>query len=296
VAAVTKPAAWLAAARPRTLLAALAPIAVGTALAAAEHAARAGIALLALATALLLQIAANFANDLFDFEKGADTAERRGPPRAVQSGWLTPVEMRAGIAGAVALATASGLGLVAVGGWPIALAGLLSLGAALAYTGGPWPLGYHGLGDLCVFLFFGPVGVAGSHYVQAGVLSPLALWASLPVGALVTAILVVNNLRDLAGDARAGKRTLAVRLGARATRSYLALLLALGFAAPLVLVAAGRAPATAALPLVALPLGFRLALAVQRARDSAEWNAALAESARLAGVFGLLFAAGLAAA
>ncbi|HXZ85068.1 MAG TPA: 1,4-dihydroxy-2-naphthoate octaprenyltransferase, partial [Myxococcota bacterium] len=168
MAAVTKPAAWLAAARPRTLLAAPAPIAVGTAVAAAQGAARPGVALLALFTALALQVAANFANDLFDFEHGADTEERRGPARAVQSGWLTAREMRAGIAAALALALGAGLGLVALGGWPIALAGMLAIAAALAYTGGPWPLGYHGWGDALVFVFFGGVGVAGSHYVQAG--------------------------------------------------------------------------------------------------------------------------------
>ena len=292
---MTKPAAWLAAARPPTLLAALAPIAVGTAAAAAEGAARPGIAALALATALALQIAANFANDLFDFEKGADTEERRGPPRALQSGWLDAREMRAGIALAVGVATLCGLGLVAVGGWPIAAAGSFSLAAALAYTGGPWPLGYHGLGDACVFVFFGVVGVVGSHYVQAGVLSPLAFAASLPVGLLVTAILVVNNLRDLDSDARAGKRTLAVRLGERTTRAYYAALLALAFAVPIALALSGVISPIALLPLLTLPLALRLAREVGRASDGASWNAALAGTARLAALFALLFAAGIAA-
>ena len=295
MAAVTKRAAWLAAARPRTLLAALAPIAVGTAVAAAEGAARPAIAALALATALALQIAANFANDLFDFEKGADTEQRRGPPRAVQSGWLSPREMRGGVALAAAAATAAGLGLVAAGGWPIALAGVASLAAALAYTGGPWPLGYHGLGDACVFLFFGVVGVAGSHYVQAGALSALALAASIPVGFLVTAILVVNNLRDLETDARAGKRTLAVRIGPRATRAYYSALLALAFAVPVALAALGKVSLTALLPLATVPLALRLARSVARAGDAASWNDALAGTARLAGLFALLFAAGIAA-
>ncbi len=292
---MTKPAAWLAAARPPTLLAALAPIAVGTAAAAAEGAARPGIAALALATALALQIAANFANDLFDFEKGADTEERRGPPRALQSGWLDAREMRAGIGLAVGVATLCGLGLVAVGGWPIAAAGSFSLAAALAYTGGPWPLGYHGLGDACVFVFFGVVGVVGSHYVQAGVLSPLAFAASLPVGLLVTAILVVNNLRDLDSDARAGKRTLAVRLGERTTRAYYAALLALAFAVPIALALSGVISPIALLPLLTLPLALRLAREVGRASDGASWNAALAGTARLAALFALLFAAGIAA-
>lgn len=295
MAAVTKRAAWLAAARPRTLLAALAPIAVGTAVARAEGAMRPGIAALALVTALALQIAANFANDLFDFEKGADTEERRGPPRALQSGWLDAREMRAGIALALGLASACGLGLVAAGGWPIAVAGVLSLAAALAYTGGPWPLGYHGLGDACVFVFFGVVGVVGSDYVQSGAVSRLALAASLPVGWLVTAILVVNNLRDLDTDSRVGKRTLAVRMGPRATRAYYAALLALAFAVPVALAASGSISRLALLPLVTLPLALRLTREIRHATDGSSFNAALAGTARLAALFALLFAAGIAA-
>ena len=292
---MTRAAAWLAAARPRTLLAAPAPIAVGTAVAAAEGAARPGVALLALFTALALQVAANFANDLFDFERGADGAGRRGPPRAVQSVWIRPREMRVGIALALGIATAAGLGLVAIGGWSIALAGGLSIGAALAYTGGPWPLGYHGWGDALVFAFFGGVGVVGSHHVQAGTWSPLALAAALPVGALVTAILVVNNLRDLETDARAGKRTLVVRLGDRVSRRYYAALVALAFAAPVALAALGRVSPAALLPLATLPLALRLARTVARAADAASWNDSLAGTARLAAVFCMLFALGIAA-
>ena len=292
---MTRPRAWLAAARPATLLAALAPIAVGTAVAAAEGRARPALAALALATALLLQIAANLANDLFDFEKGADTAERRGPARAVASGWIAPAAMRRAVVAVVAAAALAGLGLVAAGGWPIALAGLLSLGAALAYTGGPFPLGYHGLGDVCVFAFFGLVGVAGSHYVQAGEASPLAFAAALPVGLLVTAILAVNNLRDLDTDARAGKRTLAVRIGARATRVYYDALLAAAFAVPAALVALRALAPAGLLPLLSLPLALGLARAVARAADGPSFNAALAGTARLAAVFSLLFALGIAA-
>lgn len=292
---MTKRAAWLAAARPRTLLAAFAPIAVGTAVAAAEGVTRPGVAALALVTALALQVAANFANDLFDFEKGADTELRQGPPRAVQMGWLSPREMRGGVVLAVTLATVTGLGLVAAGGWPIALAGLASLGAALAYTGGPWPLGYHGLGDLCVFAFFGGVGVIGTHYVQAGFVSPLAVAASLPVGFLVTAILVVNNLRDIDTDRTAGKRTLAVLLGRRVTRAYYAALLATAFVVPVALAASGRSSLAALLPLVTAPLALRLTRSVARAGDSATLNDALAGTARLAFLFAFLFAAGIAA-
>lgn len=288
-------AAWLVAARPRTLPAALAPIAVGTATAAAAGGARPGLALAALGTAFALQIAANLANDVFDFLRGADSGERLGPPRAAQSGLLTPAELKRGLA--VALATAAGLGLALVraGGWPILVAGALCLVAAWAYTGGPWPLAYHGLGDLAVFLFFGVVGVVGAHFVQAGEVSILALAAALPVGTLCTAILVVNNLRDVAGDARAGKRTLAVRLGDWRTRVYFALLLGISFATPLGCVALGLGGAWLLLPLVLLPEAAALLRRVLEGENGAALNAVLARTARLAAAFGVLFAAGIVA-
>lgn len=287
--------AWVLAARPATLPAALAPVAVGTAVAAAEGRARPGLALLALATAMLLQIAANVANDVFDFERGADTEGRLGPPRAAQSGLLSPMALRRGLAVVVALASIAGLGLVAAGGWPVAVAGIAALTAAVAYTGGPFPLGWNGLGDLCTFLFFGVVGVAGTHYVQAGALSPFALAASLPVGFLVTAILVVNNARDLDGDRRAGKRTLAVRMGAHATRAWYAALVATAFVVPIGLVAFGAAQGLALLPLVTVPWAAALVRTVATRADGPALNAALVGTARLAAAFSLLFALGIAA-
>jgi 1,4-dihydroxy-2-naphthoate octaprenyltransferase len=286
--------AWLVAARPRTLLAAIAPIAVGTATAARDGAFEPGVAGLCLATALLLQVAANLANDVFDFERGADAEGRLGPPRATQEGWISPAAMRRATAAALAAAALTGLALVARGGWPLGLAGAACVAAALAYTGGPWPLGYRGLGDLLVFLFFGLVGVVGSHFAQALVAPPAAWAAALPVGALATAILVVNNLRDLEGDARAGKRTLAVRLGARATRVYYAGLLA---AAPLAVAAAVLArllPQGALVALACIPALVRLARAVART-DGAALNAHLARTARIGAGFALLLAAGIAA-
>jgi 1,4-dihydroxy-2-naphthoate octaprenyltransferase len=286
--------AWLAAARPRTLPAALAPIAVGTATAAREGAFDAVVAVLCLATALLLQLAANLANDVFDFERGADGDGRLGPPRATQQGWIAPAAMRRATALALAAAAASGLALVARGGWPLGLAGAASVAAALAYTGGPWPLGYRGLGDLLVFVFFGLVGVVGSHFAHALTAPPVAWAAAVPVGALATAILVVNNLRDLEGDARVGKRTLAVRLGARATRVYYAGLLA---AAPLAVgaaVAAGVLPPGALVALACVPALVRLARELART-EGAALNPLLARTARISAGFGLLLAAGIAA-
>ena len=218
--------AWWLAARPRTLPVSASPVVVGTAVAWAEGGAQALPAAAALLGALLLQIGANFANDLFDFEKGADTKERLGPARAVQTGLISPQQMRTGIALAFGGAFGVGLYLVAIAGWPIVVVGLLSIAGGIAYTGGPFPLGYHGLGDLTVFIFFGLFAVCGTYYVQVQSLSPAILAASLPVGALATAILVVNNVRDLETDAKAGKRTLAVRMGRRASLiQYTALLL-----------------------------------------------------------------------
>lgn len=286
--------AWLAAARPRTLPAAVAPIAVGTATAARDGAFQPGVACLCLATALLLQVAANLANDVFDFERGADAEGRLGPPRATQQGWISPAAMRRATGAALAAAALTGVALVARGGWPLALAGAACVAAALAYTGGPWPLGYRGLGDLLVFVFFGLVGVVGSHFAQALAAPPAAWAAAVPVGALATAILVVNNLRDLEGDARAGKRTLAVRLGARATRAYYAGLLVAAPLAVAAAVVAGLLPPAALVALVCVPALARLARAVART-DGAALNPLLARTARIGAGFALLVAAGIAA-
>ncbi|MDT8370278.1 MAG: 1,4-dihydroxy-2-naphthoate polyprenyltransferase [Longimicrobiales bacterium] len=209
---------WVLAARPKTLPAAAAPVLVGTALAAYRGAFAPFPALAALAGALLIQIATNFANDYFDFVKGADTETRVGPTRVTQAGLLSPAAVRNAMIAALAAALGVGVYLVGVGGWPIVWIGVASLVCAVAYTGGPYPLAYHGLGDLFVFIFFGLIAVAGTVYVQAGHFPPEAWLAGAGIGAMSTAILVVNNLRDLDTDARAGKRTMAVRLGPLGTR------------------------------------------------------------------------------
>ncbi|HEX6276792.1 MAG TPA: 1,4-dihydroxy-2-naphthoate polyprenyltransferase, partial [Polyangiaceae bacterium] len=240
--------AWVMATRPPTLLAAVVPVAVGTAVAAAEGSARTGPALAALVGALLLQIGANFANDVFDFEKGADTAERLGPVRAVQAGLLSPRSVRRGMFVVFALALLVGAYLTSVAGPAVVVIGLASIAAAVLYTGGPYPLGYHGLGELFVLLFFGFVAVAGTAFVQLGNVPGLAWWAAVPVGALATAILVVNNLRDIATDAPAGKRTLAVRFGERGAVLEYVLCVAAAYAVPALLFLRGHAG-----PLVLLP-------------------------------------------
>jgi 1,4-dihydroxy-2-naphthoate octaprenyltransferase len=265
---------------------------VGTAVATTEGGARALPALAALAGALLLQIGSNLANDVFDYEKGADGADRLGPPRTTQMGLLSPAQVKRGAALVFACAAVVGLYLVAVGGWPVLAVGILSILAALTYTGGPWPFGYHGLGDLAVFLFFGVVAVVGSHYVQTAVVSPAALAASLPVGALATAILVVNNLRDLESDSRAGKRTLAVRLGLTGTRCEYAALVGGAFLCPLAYWLGGLRSAWVLLPVLVLPRALALVRAVCGARKGAELNAALSDTARLMAIFSLLLALG----
>jgi len=217
---------WTLAARPKTLPAALTPVMTGTAVAFHEGGVHWLSAALALITALLLQIAANFANDALDFKRGVDTAERVGPARITSSGLISADAMLRATAIALLLATASGLSLAIRGGWPMFVIGIAAIVCAVAYTGGPFPLGYLGLGEIFVFVFFGLVGVAGTAYVQTLDLTGLALAASLPIGALAVGILVVNNLRDLRTDAQAGKRTIAVRIGERRTRlEYKALLL-----------------------------------------------------------------------
>ncbi len=205
--------AWVLAARPRTLAAAAAPVVAGSGIAVAGGVFVRGPALGALAGGLLIQVAANLGNDYYDFVKGGDTEERIGPVRATQAGLLAPESVRRGMIAAMATATAVGVYLAAVAGWPVVVVGAVSLACAVAYTGGPYPLAYHGLGDVFVFVFFGPVAVAGTYYVQGLSVSAEALWAGVGLGAFSTAILVANNLRDRETDAAVGKRTLAVRWG-----------------------------------------------------------------------------------
>ena len=286
-------ARWVMAARPATLTAAAAPVLVGTACAWAVGGFRAWPALAALAGALLLQVGANLANDLFDFEKGADTADRLGPTRVVQAGLLPPEAVRRALVLVFALAAAVGVYLTWLAGPAIVGIGALSIVAALAYTGGPYPLGYNGLGDPAVFLFFGLVAVCGTAWVQAGFVPPLAWWAAVPVGTLATAILVVNNVRDIHTDAAAGKRTLAVRFGRRAALGEYAGLLALAYLVPVALVGAGRLGLPALLPLASAPVAIVLYRRV-RAETGRALNPALGGTARLLFLFGALWATGLA--
>lgn len=292
-------AAWVMAMRPRTLPVSIAPVLVGTAVA-FEHGGlgpggvHPGAALAAAFGALFLQIGSNFANDVFDFEKGADTEDRIGPPRATQLGLLSPGALRGGMLVVFALATLAGVYLALVVGPVILAVGAFSILAAIVYTGGPWPLAYHGLGDVAVFLFFGLVAVVGTSFVQTGALVDLAWLAAIPVGALATAILVVNNLRDIETDRRAGKRTLAVRLGRGGARSEWALLVAGAYLTICVLwLGFGEMP-WVLLPWLSAPKAWALWRVIRSTETGPELNEALAGTAQLGFLFSLLFALGLA--
>jgi 1,4-dihydroxy-2-naphthoate polyprenyltransferase len=284
---------WIIAARVRTLPAAAAPVVVGTGAAIGAGNFAFFPALAALVGALLLQIGANFANDLFDFLRGVDTAARVGPVRVTQAGLLTPRQVRAGMWTVFAVAALIGVYLIRVGGWPVVLIGLAAILAAIAYTGGPFPLGYHGLGEIFVFIFFGLAAVGGTYYVQAGTMRAAAWWASVPMGLLAVAIIVVNNLRDIATDRAAGKQTLAVRFGERGTEAEYLALVAVAYLAPVAMWATRAASAWVLLALLSLPLVPPLFRRLRRERGRA-LNGVLAGTARLELVYGLLFALGLA--
>jgi 1,4-dihydroxy-2-naphthoate octaprenyltransferase len=245
-----------------------------------------------MAGALAIQVGTNFANDLFDYEKGADDEGRLGPPRAVQLGLISPAEMRRGMIGAFGAAVLAGLYLTSVAGPVVVVIGIASIIAAVAYTAGPFPLGYNGLGDLFVLIFFGFVAVCGTAYVQAGHVPVLAWWSSVAVGALATAILVVNNLRDLETDARTGKRTLAVRWGRSFAVAEYRFLLTVAYFMPFGMLASGLTGYGVLLPLLTTPLAVLLIREVATTAGPA-MNPLLFRTARLELVFALLLAAGL---
>lgn len=270
------------------------PVLVGSAVAARAGGFRADALALALAGAVSLQIGANLANDYFDHRSGADAPGRRGPRRLSASGLARPRDVATAAALAFALAALAGAGLVAIRGWPIVAIGLVSIAGAVGYTGGPWPYGYRGLGDLGVFAFLGPLAVGGTAYAHTGWVPGAALAAALPVGCVVTAILVVNNVRDIETDRAAGKRTLAVLLGPRAARAEYLALLATAYAAVPALVLFGVAPPAALAALLTAPAAIGLARAVRADAPPAALNAALRATARLHLLFGAALAAGIA--
>lgn len=283
--------AWVLATRPKTLPAAIIPVLVGTAVAVAIGKFAALPALAALLGAMLIQIGTNLANDYFDFKKGADTHERLGPLRVTQAGLISETAVRNAMIATFALSALVGVYLVAIGGWPILVIGILSILSGVAYTGGPYPLGYNGLGDIFVFIFFGLVAVTGTVWVQALEWSFVALITSIPVGLLSVAILIVNNYRDMDTDVKAGKRTMAVRMGKNATQKQYAFTLAAAYIVPIIQVISGQTSPMVLLTLLSLPL------AVKRYREftsltGSALNPVLEKTAKLLVIFGILYAAG----
>jgi 1,4-dihydroxy-2-naphthoate octaprenyltransferase len=284
------PAQWLAGARPRTLPAALAPVLVGTGAAAALDGFDPLAALLALVVALALQVAVNYANDYSDGRRGTD-AERVGPMRLVGSGAAAPRQVLVAAALSFAVAAAAGLALAALSSWWLVVVGAVCIAAAWTYTGGPLPYGYRALGEVFVFVFFGLVAVVGTTYVQTGSLPGLAFAVAVPIGLLSVALLVVNNLRDIEGDAVVGKRTLAVLLGDRATRWFFAGLLAAAF---LVVVTVGLTRPWALVALLAVPLAVGPARTVLTGARGALLIGVLQGTGLLTLVTGILLTVGLA--
>ena len=286
------PTSWLLAVRPRTLPAALSPVLVGCAVAWAERGFDLITAVAAFAVALLLQIGANLANDVADFHRGADSAGRLGPVRVTQGGLIAPRQMTIATAVVLAAAMVPGLYLVWRGGPVLAALGLLAILAAVTYTAGPKPFGYLGLGEFFVFLFFGPVAVLGTAYAMMRVATPTGVMASIPMGCLVTAILVVNNVRDLDTDREVGKRTLAVRIGRDGSRWEYAVLMIVAYATPVMMWLSGTTGPWPIAAWVTAPLGLMLVRQVWIVTGRG-LNAVLAGTARLCLWFAMAFSAGI---
>lgn len=284
---------WIEAARPQTLPAAIVPVMIGASLAYSEGHLNWPVSILILLCALLIQIGTNFANDYYDALSGADTEQRVGFARATASGLIGPVTMKRATFLTMGLAFLVGLLVVWHAGWPILILGVLSLICGVAYTGGPFPLGYNGLGDVFVFLFFGIIAVMGTYYANALHWSTLSFWASLPAGALTTNILVVNNLRDIESDRPAGKKTLGVLFGENALRYEYLLMILLGFAIPLHFYFREGSGWLVLLPFLSTPLAVYLVVNVFTETQKQNLNNTLKKTGAFLIVFGLLFSIGL---
>jgi 1,4-dihydroxy-2-naphthoate octaprenyltransferase len=294
--AVTRPSGvriWLMAARVRTLPAAVAPVLVGTALAGYLHVFHPLRFLAALIGAMFIQIGTNLSNDYSDARRGADTEDRLGPVRVTAGGLVPPRQVLIATYLTFGIAVLAGVYLIVVAGWQLLLVGAASILAGVLYTGGPRPYGYEGLGELFVFLFFGIVAVAGSFFVQVKHLDWEAFALAVPVGLIASGILVVNNVRDIDTDRRAGKRTLAVRLGRARTRGLFAVIIYLAYVLTPVSWILGPLTPWLLLPWLTLPLAARVVRIVRNRVDGASLNGALAQTGLLQLVFCALLAAGL---
>ncbi|WP_417750478.1 1,4-dihydroxy-2-naphthoate polyprenyltransferase [Salinibaculum salinum] len=304
---VSRTQAWLMAARPQTLPAGAAPVILGAAVAVYADVFAPLPALAALVGALLIQVGTNFANDYYDAVNGADTDDREGFTRVTAGGLIEPRKVKYAMAATYGLAVVVGLYLVYIGGVPILVVGLSSIVAGVLYTGGPYPYGYYGLGDFFVFLYFGVVAVTGTYYVQAVTEAAGAFPTTVPAGTVPldvlivslaaagpsTAILVVNNIRDMETDRKSGKQTLAVKLGYRWSRVEFVAMLALAYVVLPVLVSAFGYPISVLLPLFSLPLAVGLTRTVLTRTDGDALNPALERTGQLLAVYSLLLAVGL---
>jgi len=283
---------WILAIRPKTLPAAASPVILGSALALRDNQFLFNLAFATLLCALLLQIGANLANDVFDYYRGADKPGRLGPIRVTQAGLLKPSQVVMGIWIVFSVAALLGIYLTLNAGWPVLFIGFFAIFTAITYTGGPKPLGYYGLGDLFVFIFFGPVALCGTYFIQTGQVTLDALLISLPMGFLIVNILVVNNLRDIETDRLAGKMTLAVRLGEKGSRTEYLVLLVAAYLVPLGMWLSGMVSPWVNLVFLTLPMSYRLLRSIWRDRGK-PLNLALAMSGRLTLFFSILFSIGL---
>jgi 1,4-dihydroxy-2-naphthoate octaprenyltransferase len=283
---------WMLAARPKTLPAAAASAILGSALALHDGKFHLLPAIIALIISILLQVGANFANDLFDFQRGADAPDRLGPLRVTQAGLLTPRQVTNGIILVIGVSTSLGIYLAINSGWLVILIGIFAIVAALTYTGGPFPFGYHSLGDLFVLIFFGFAAVCGTYFVQAGSISSASIWGGLAMGLLITNILVVNNLRDIDSDRLANKRTLAVRMGIRWTRVEYSLFVLIAYVLPVILVIDTNTYLGSFLTWFSIPYAISLIKEIYQV-EGRSLNKTLAGTARLALIYSLLFSTGI---
>lgn len=283
---------WWLAARPKTLPAAASPVIMGVAMAIADDGFHWPAAMVALFSALMIQVGTNYANDYFDFKKGADTQERIGPTRATQAGWVSPERMKIAFFIAFGLAFITGLYLVYRGGWPVLAIGLSSILFGYFYTGGPYPLGYNGTADLFVLFFFGPIAVGGTYYVQTLDITTPVLLAGLAPGLISTAILTVNNLRDVNADRRAGKRTLVVRFGAGFGRFEYLSSLVIASVIPFYLYLYHSGSIYAVIAAAALLITLPDIKTVWRTNGDPILNKVLANTGRFLFLFSLLFSIG----
>ncbi len=284
---------WIEAARPQTLPAAIVPVLIGASLAFQHSTLNWANTMVALVCAILIQIGTNFANDYFDFVKGSDTDERIGFRRATASGLISPQQMWNATAATMGLAFILGLYLVWTAGWVVLAIGVLSLIFGILYTGGPFPLGYNGLGDVFVFIFFGIVAVMTTYYVNALEWSPDSFWASLAVGGLCVNILVVNNLRDIDQDKKSGKKTLGVIFGETALKFEYLFMMILAFAIPPHFLFKLDFNYWILLPFLSIPLAVYYIYIVWTETDKTRLNPMLEKTAKFMVLFGLLFSIGI---